>query len=78
MQRAEKRRREARGERFIPRWFDMTDKIVPTPWGELELYEFNGKYNEHRAAVETSDSGVEEDITSIEFNPWQYGNVSVE
>ena len=78
MQRAEKRTREAKGQKFTPRWFNMTDEIVPTPWDTLEVYEYNGKYTEHRAIADSSDSDVEVDVTSIEFNPWQYGNVSAE
>lgn len=73
-QRAEKRNREARGQQFVPKWFDQTDEIHPTPWGDLEVYQYNGKYTAHRAAVDSSDSIEEIDIRSIEFNPWQYEN----
>jgi hypothetical protein len=38
----------------------------------LEIYSYNGKYAEHRAAVDSSDSIEEIDVTSMEFNPWQY------
>ena len=76
MQRAEKRTREAKGQKFTPRWFNMTEEIVPTPWDNLEVYEYNGKYTKHRATLESSDSNMEVDNTSIEFNPWQHGNVS--
>ncbi|KAF7121321.1 hypothetical protein RHSIM_Rhsim13G0081400 [Rhododendron simsii] len=75
-QRAEKKQREAKGHQFKPRWFDLTDEIRPTPWGDLEVYQYNGKYTEHRAAVDSSGSTVVDDVTSTEFNPWQYGNVS--
>ncbi|CAN1135221.1 Oxysterol-binding protein-related protein 3A [Linum perenne] len=77
-QRAEKKLRETKGEQFTPKWFDPTNEIHPTPWGDLELYQYNGKYNEHRAAVDSSDSVEETDIQSMEFNPWQYDNVSAE
>ncbi|XVF20036.1 hypothetical protein REPUB_Repub11eG0163400 [Reevesia pubescens] len=77
-QRAEKRTREAKGQQFTPRWFDLTNEVTATPWGDLEIYLYNGKYTEHRAAVDSSDSINEVDITSIEFNPWQYGNSSTE
>lgn len=73
-QRAEKRSREENGHHFTPRWFDMTDEVNPTPWGELEIYNYNGKYSEHRAAVDSSGSIDAEDPRSVEFNPWQYGN----
>ncbi|KAM0953335.1 putative oxysterol-binding protein [Dioscorea sansibarensis] len=77
-QRAEKRDREANGHKFTPRWFNLSGEITPTPWGDLEVYEYNGKYTEHRAAVDSADVIEEVDINSIEFNPWQYGNVSAE
>nr|CAB3501268.1 unnamed protein product [Digitaria exilis] len=75
-QRAEKRTREAKGEQFTPRWFNLTDVVAPTPWGELDVYEYNGKYTEHRAAIDGSSAADETDVTSIEFNPWQYGSSS--
>ncbi|KAM7257220.1 hypothetical protein ACFE04_012961 [Oxalis oulophora] len=77
-QRAEKRTREAKGHKFAPRWFDLTEELAPTPWGDLEIYRYNGKYSEHRAAVDSLDQVGEIDLTSIEFNPWQYGNLSAE
>ncbi|KAG1339236.1 putative Telomere-binding protein 1 [Cocos nucifera] len=67
-QRAEKRHREAKGHLFTPRWFEIT----PTPWGDLEVYGYNGKYTEHRLKIDGSDSIEKVDITSTEFNPWQY------
>lgn len=75
-QRAEKRTREAKGEQFTPTWFNLTDVVAPTPWGELEVYEYNGKYNEHRAAIDGSSVADETDVTSIKFDPWQYGSSS--
>ncbi|KAJ9698441.1 hypothetical protein PVL29_007500 [Vitis rotundifolia] len=77
-QRAEKRNREAKGHKFAPRWFDFTEEVTPTPWGDLEVYQYNGKYTEHRAAVDSSGDIDKDDYTSIEFNPWQYGNLSAE
>jgi hypothetical protein len=74
-QRDEKRNREAKGHQFTPKWFDRTNEINPTPWGELEVYCYNGKYAEHRAAVDSLDSVEEVDIRSTEFNPWQYENL---
>ncbi|PKA63231.1 Oxysterol-binding protein-related protein 3A [Apostasia shenzhenica] len=71
-QRAEKRHRESLGDQFTPRWFSITGEIAPTPWGDLELYEYNGKYSEHRASIEKSDSVEEVDVKSIKFSPWQY------
>ncbi|KAG7538548.1 Oxysterol-binding protein superfamily [Arabidopsis suecica] len=78
-QRAEKRTRETKGQKFTPRWFDLTDEITPTPWGDIEVYLYNGKYTEHRETSESSSSASNEtDLKSIEFNPWQYGNISTE
>ncbi|XP_013612536.1 PREDICTED: oxysterol-binding protein-related protein 3C [Brassica oleracea var. oleracea] len=79
-QRAEKRTRETKGQTFTPRWFDLTDEITSTPWGDIEIYQYNGKYSEHRDAAASSSGGASSDVDlkSIEFNPWQYGNVSTE
>jgi hypothetical protein len=75
-QRAEKKSREAKDEKFAPKWFDLTDEVTPTPWGDLELYQYNGKYTEHRADADNSDSVVETSFESTEFNPWQYEDLS--
>ncbi|KAI3835765.1 hypothetical protein MKW92_025113 [Papaver armeniacum] len=77
-QRAEKRNRDAKGHKFTPRWFEMSEEVATTPWGDLEVYRFNGKYNEHREAADISDDTNIIDIESTEFNPWQYGNVTTE
>jgi hypothetical protein len=45
---------------------------------DLEVYQYNGKYTEHRAALDSSNSVDEIDVRSIEFHPWQYGNFSAE
>ncbi|XP_027347176.1 oxysterol-binding protein-related protein 3C-like [Abrus precatorius] len=78
-QRAEKRTREAKGDNFTPRWFDLTEEVTPTPWGDLEIYQYNGKYTGHRATADNSGSIDDNvDVKSIEFNPWQYGNLATE
>ena len=77
-QRAEKRSREAIGDKFTPRWFDFTEEVTSTPWGDLEIYQYNGKYTEHRAAIDNSGSIDDVDNKSIEFNPWHYGNLPTE
>ncbi|KAL6955438.1 Oxysterol-binding protein-related protein 3C [Sarracenia purpurea var. burkii] len=77
-QRTEKRQREANGHQFRSRWFDLTDEITPTPWGDLEVYQYNGKYAEHRFSLDSSVSTGEYDVRSIEFNPWQFGNLTAE
>lgn len=75
-QRAEKRTREAKGDQFSSKWFDKSEDITTTPWGELEIYKFNGKYMEHRNAIDSSDAGGTDDNQSTEFNPWQYADLS--
>lgn len=77
-QRAEKRTREAKGQNFSPRWFGLTEEVTPTPWGDLEIYQYNGKYTQHRAAADSSGSVDDVDLKSIEFNPWQYGDLATE
>uniref|UniRef100_A0A7N0UJU2 Oxysterol-binding protein n=1 Tax=Kalanchoe fedtschenkoi TaxID=63787 RepID=A0A7N0UJU2_KALFE len=74
MQRAEKRTREADGQPFKPRWFDLTDEVVPTPWGDLEVYRYSSRYSQHRAVDGSQDAASEnEDVETTEFNPWQFG-----
>ena len=75
-QRAEKKNREEKGHKFTPKWFDFTNEVAATPWGDLEVYQFNGKYAEHRAAVDSSSSSEEIDVKSTEFNPWQYEDLA--
>ncbi|GFP90135.1 oxysterol-binding protein-related protein 3a [Phtheirospermum japonicum] len=75
-QRAEKRAREANGDEHKPKWFDITDETASTPWGDLEIYKYNGKYTQHRMAVDSSDDIGESENSSSEFNPWQYHNLS--
>ena len=78
-QRAEKRHREEKGHQFTPKWFDLTEEITPTPWGDLEIYQYNGKYTEHRAALDGSSTSADaDDVRLTEFNPWQYDNLSAE
>ncbi|KAI9112145.1 hypothetical protein K1719_016668 [Acacia pycnantha] len=76
-QRAEKRTREAKAQKYTSKWFDLTEEITPTPWGDLEIYEYNGKYTAHRAAIDSSN-GVEDADSRPEFNPWQYDSVDAE
>ncbi|KAL4285161.1 hypothetical protein GQ457_16G022590 [Hibiscus cannabinus] len=75
-QRAEKKSREEKGHKFTPKWFDFTNEVATTPWGELEVYQYNGKYDEHRAAADSSSSSEEIDVKSTEFNPWQYEDLA--
>ncbi|KAI3993450.1 hypothetical protein MKX01_002463 [Papaver californicum] len=72
-QRNEKKRREANGDKFTPKWFDLTEEVTSTPWGEVETYKYNGKYTEHRAKID-SNKDDEVGVPPAEFNPWQYGN----
>lgn len=73
-QRAEKRTREEKGQSFTPKWFDITEEVTPTPWGDLEVYQFNGKYSQHREVADSSEDNT--DPKSIEFNPWQFQDLS--
>ncbi|KAJ4704662.1 Oxysterol-binding family protein [Melia azedarach] len=77
-QRAEKKNREVKGHQFTPKWFDTTDEVTPTPWGDLEVYRYNGKYTEYRATVDNSDSLQEINPETAEFNPWQYEDLAAE
>ncbi|MCL7038204.1 hypothetical protein MKW94_006798 [Papaver nudicaule] len=71
-QRNEQKRREATGDKFTPKWFELADEVKATPWGDVRAYKYNGKYDEHRAAI---DSSTDKDVDiQPEFNPWQYGN----
>lgn len=81
-QRAERREREKKGDKVEPKWFRATGETTQTPWGELELYEFNGKYLEHRRALdggkETAIMQADPDAATppIVFDPWQYKALS--
>ncbi|EFH38609.1 predicted protein [Arabidopsis lyrata subsp. lyrata] len=66
--------REEKRQRFAPKWFDETEEVTPTPWGDLQVYQFNGKYSVHRATADNS-----EDTTNVklnQFNPWQFQDLS--
>lgn len=53
--------------------------MSPTPWGDLEIYQYNGKYTAGRASIDASDViDVGDSNKSMEFNPWQYSNLSAE
>lgn len=73
-QRSEKRHREEKQVEFKPRWFDLTEEVASTPWGDLEVYKYNGKYTEHRKLLDNSDTDKTniEQLKSIMFNPWQF------
>ncbi|KAI3897641.1 hypothetical protein MKW92_031317 [Papaver armeniacum] len=72
--RKERKRREANGDTFTPKWFDLTNEVVTTPHGETRVYKYSGKYNEHRSRVNNLNiSPNEVDVQPTEFNPWQYG-----
>ncbi|KAK9154317.1 hypothetical protein Sjap_001797 [Stephania japonica] len=74
-QRAEKRNREQEGHQFTPRWFDLTSEVTTTPWGDLDVYEYNGKYSKHRATANDLENVDEVGLSSKEFNPWRYSNL---
>ena len=56
----------------------MVQDIAPTFWGDLEISEYNGKYDEHRKKVQAKAAGKLEDVEelkSISFNLWQFQNL---
>lgn len=71
-QRAEKKQRERLNQEFTPKWFRITEDTVTTPWGDLEIYEFNGKYMQHRAQSDVNMQEHDADLKNLEFNPWQF------
>ena len=77
-QRAEKKIREAKGHQFTPKWFELSNEIAPTAWGDLEMYRYNGKYTAYRATLSDLDPAEEVNFGSTEFNPWQYGDLAAQ
>ncbi|KAI3839921.1 hypothetical protein MKX03_025186 [Papaver bracteatum] len=74
VQRKERKRRETNGDKYSPKWFDSTKQVVITPYGDTQIYKYNGKYDEHRATVNSLNiSAGEVDVQPTEFDPWQYG-----
>ncbi len=67
--------REGKHEEFTPRWFRMTKDISPTPWGDLEIYEYNGKYTAHRQAIDSANSGKEIDIEELKSFMSKFGHI---
>ena len=67
-QRAEKKLREAKKQDFTPRWFRMSGDVAPTPWGDLELYEYTGKFHNQESMTPALDVEV---LKSVTFDPWQ-------
>ncbi|KAF6138732.1 hypothetical protein GIB67_040864, partial [Kingdonia uniflora] len=39
--RAEKKNREVKDQQFTPRWFELTEEIKTTPYGDLDVYQHN-------------------------------------
>ncbi|CAI7884260.1 unnamed protein product [Closterium sp. NIES-53] len=74
-QRAEKREREQRKDAFVPKWFCSSGETAVTPWGDLEVYEFTGLYDERKSATFVTPV---EDVPKQEFSPWQYPELKVE
>lgn len=73
-QRAEKREREKRKDPYAPKFFRPSGETAVTPWGDLEMYEYTGSYNERKGSREVSNV---QDISAQEFDPWQYKDVEV-
>ena len=72
-QRAETKLREAKGQESTPRWFKMSGDVAPTPWGDVEVYEYNGKYPKHMESTPPDVAVDVEQLKSITFDPWQFG-----
>ncbi|RZC91583.1 hypothetical protein C5167_027646 [Papaver somniferum] len=73
-QRKERKRREANIDKYTPKWFDLTGEAVITPYGDTQVYKYNGKYDEHRETVNSLNISADEvDGQPTEFDPWQYG-----
>eukprot|EP00270_Netrium_digitus_P002669 TRINITY_DN1302_c0_g1_i3.p1 TRINITY_DN1302_c0_g1~~TRINITY_DN1302_c0_g1_i3.p1 ORF type:complete len:478 (+),score=107.77 TRINITY_DN1302_c0_g1_i3:23-1435(+) len=77
-QRAEKREREARADKFTPRWFKPTGEVVETPWGPLEAFEFTGTYIERSGNQKGAAPANVGDGQTADFHPWQYENLKVD
>ena len=75
-QRAEKKLREVEKAPFVPKWFKPAGEVVETPWGSMDLFEFNGDYKEKRSQL---DKAADEaaDPSSTNFSPWQFESSSV-
>lgn len=71
-QRAEKKLREAKKQECTPRWFKMSSDISPTPWGDVEIYEYNGLYPKHLESIPAGVTADVEQLKSMTFDPWQF------
>jgi hypothetical protein len=72
-QRAETKLREAKKQERTPRWFNRSSEIAPTPWGDVEVYEYNGKYPKHLKSILPGATVDVEQLKSVTFDPWQFG-----
>ncbi|KAI3920675.1 hypothetical protein MKW92_021036 [Papaver armeniacum] len=73
-QRKERKTRETKGDKFTPKWFDLTTQVITTPYGDTQIYKYNGKYDQHRETVNCLNiSASEVNVQPTEFDPWQYG-----
>eukprot|EP00798_Chlamydomonas_sp_ICE-L_P000467 gene467-1873_t len=74
MQRAEKRERESKGDKWTPRYFKAADdaELLPgeLPHEKVPFYEWTGAYE-----TNTSGSLSKQDIDGKGFNPWQYADI---
>ena len=78
MQRAERKRREERGDSWTPRWFKLAEEA---DLHELEqdvgtaVWEWNGEYNAYSA--ERAKNPEANPLDTV-FNPWQYEETAKE
>uniref|UniRef100_A0A7S0RQA2 Oxysterol-binding protein n=1 Tax=Chlamydomonas leiostraca TaxID=1034604 RepID=A0A7S0RQA2_9CHLO len=76
MQRAEKRERDGKGDKWTPRWFDAIEAPALLP-GELPLdkvpfWQFNGKYLQE---AERPTGATKDAVDGKGFCPWQYPTI---
>ncbi|KAG0598242.1 hypothetical protein M758_12G056900 [Ceratodon purpureus] len=71
-QRTEAKLREATKQECTPRWFKMSGETTTTPWGDLEVYEYNGKYSKYLESLPSPVTVDVEELKSMAFDPWQF------
>lgn len=76
MQRAEKRERDSKGDKWTPRWFDAVENPAlmtgELPLEKVPFWQFNGKY---LLEAERPTGATNEMVDGKEFCPWQYPSI---
>lgn len=74
-QRAERRRRDAAGEAWAPRWFRVAAGADNLEEVDTDVYEYTGAYDQQRAAAASQRAGEgEREHDEPEFSPWQFAD----